>query len=79
MDVFGSVWTEIIEKLERLWNILNDSISGGTAKGILNGEIPSKYHSGFSGCVDLVRVEKRRLPLSKLAYAQGLSQCGDDE
>ncbi|XP_035709385.1 agrin isoform X4 [Folsomia candida] len=52
---------------------------GGVAGSVLPGDIPADYHQGFVGCVDLVRVEKRRLPLSKIAYANGIPFCEDDE
>ncbi|CAG7734118.1 unnamed protein product, partial [Allacma fusca] len=52
---------------------------GGTVPSILPAEIPNTLHEGFVGCVDLVRIEKRRLPLSKIAYSTGIPLCDDDD
>ncbi|CAL8148206.1 unnamed protein product [Orchesella dallaii] len=51
---------------------------GGVASSVLAGEIPPEFHQGFVGCIDLVRIERRRLPLSKIAVATGTPFCEDD-
>ncbi|CAG7786347.1 unnamed protein product [Allacma fusca] len=51
---------------------------GGVPGSVLPSEIPPSYHQGFIGCVDLVRIEKRRLPLTKIAYASEIPFCEDE-
>lgn len=79
----GRVWIgKIFYILRRLQvqSVINFVVvKGGIAASVLPGEVPARYHQGFIGCVDLVRIEKRRLPLTKSAYASGIPFCEDDD
>jgi len=50
---------------------------GGVGESVFPPEIPPSYDSGFRGCVDGLKMEKRRLPLSKVALAKGVPACGE--
>ena len=77
MDASGLVCylNNQIRACHQLWPIQ----LGGVGDTALPTEIPPRYHSGFKGCIDVFKMERRRLPISKVALAKGLPPCVEHE